>query len=84
MGNLEKSNKQKNVVFNASIDDLTIINTKLIEKFKENNVKYTADNLYSELELIKKDPNNSFIYHIVKTYLKKYGYINNKNIIIKT
>lgn len=84
MDNLEKNKKQKNIIHKASIEDLGVINKKLIEKFKENNIKYTSDNIYSELELIKKDPHNSFIYDIIKKYMIECGHKPNKHYIISS
>lgn len=71
-------------IFSVSNKDLLIINQLLIEKFKKNNITVNPDSIFSELELIKKDPKNSFLYDIVKNYLIKDNIVNNKKIIIDT
>lgn len=66
MRHLEKFNEhseQKNI-------DYDEINNQLIEKFKENNLEPSIDNIYADFEILRKDKINSFVFQIVKQYLK--------------
>lgn len=62
--------KFENHVKTLSEEDLNYINNKFLKKIKENNLKPTTYNIYSDLELLKKDKKNSFIFWIIKDFLK--------------
>ena len=47
-------------------EDIENINNLLIDKFKENNLPTDLNSIYSELNLVKSDANNSYLYHIIK------------------
>jgi hypothetical protein len=61
-------NKYKKIIVTET--DLENINKLLINKFEENNINPNIDAIYSELELIKKDTNNSFLFYIIKSYFQ--------------
>jgi len=52
-----------------SDDDLNYIQKLLIDKMTENNIEITTNNIYSELELLKKDKKNSLIFYVIKDFL---------------
>lgn len=53
-----------------SEEDLNYINTKLLDKIKSDNIEPNIHAIYSDLELLKKDKKNSFIFWIIKDFLK--------------
>lgn len=67
----EHTDKQKIITTEEDFDN---INTKFINKIKENGLDPNIDTIYSDLELLKKDKTNSFIFHIIKDFLKEKGY----------
>lgn len=46
-----------------------------LNKIKESGLETNIDNIYADVELFKKDKYNSFIYHIVKEYLKSNDFV---------
>jgi hypothetical protein len=76
MKHLEKfdgyNERPKNII--PSESDFEEINKELLNKIKENGIEPNIDAIYSDLELLKKDKTNSFIFHIVKKYLIKNNY----------
>lgn len=53
-----------------SEEDLDYINNKLIDKIKEKGLTPNTQAIYSDLELLKKDKKNSFIFWIIKDFLR--------------
>jgi len=55
---------------NLTEKDYSVIDKQLQNKIIEKGLEVNAQSIYSDLELLKKDKMNSFIYWIVKDYLK--------------
>jgi hypothetical protein len=54
--------------------NFTEIKKEFISKLKKEKLDINSNNIYADLELLKKDKTNSFIYHIVEKYLIKNNY----------
>jgi len=79
---LEKFKKYTRIPL--SEEDLIYIDNLVINKLKENNLEPNVDNIYADLELLKKDKKNSFIYWIMLDFLKSKNYDNGVQNIMKT
>lgn len=66
MKHITKFNKYQNIELTS--EDIDNINILLLNKFKEHNIETNLHSIYSELELIKKDPKNSYLYNIISNY----------------
>lgn len=79
MNHLEKFNE-----YNEEIIDYNEIDNQLINKLKESNLKPNIDNIFADYEFLKKDRTNSFIFQIVKKYLKENNFDYKIQNIMKT
>ena len=68
MKHLEDSRK-----INITEEDLNNIEILLFNKMKENDIEPNIDNIYFELDLLKKDRANSLIYFVIKQYFNIYS-----------
>lgn len=86
MKHLEKfdgyNERPKNII--PSDSDFEDFNKKLLDKMKENGIEPNINAIYSDLELLKKDKTNSFIFHIIKNYLKTTEYDASMQNIMRT
>ena len=73
MKHLEKFDKYKDKI-NLNEIDFNFINTQFLNKIEESGLEPNPQTIYSDLELLKKDKNNSFIFWIVREYLKNNDY----------
>jgi hypothetical protein len=77
-------NFEDNTKIKLEDEDFTNIDNLLLDRIKENDLTPDIDTIYSEFELLKKDKMNSFIFHIVKKYLKDNGQDSGIQNIMKT
>jgi hypothetical protein len=71
MKSLEK--KEREIVLSEISFDK--IQELFLNKISESGLETNIDNIYADVELLKKDKYNSFIYYIVKEYLKSNGFV---------
>lgn len=86
MKHLEKfdgyNERPKNII--PSDSDFDDIDNQLINKMKENGIEPNSYAIYSDLELLKKDKTNSYIFHIIKDYLIKNDHDSTMQDIMRT
>lgn len=67
-----------------SDEDFDNINIELINTLKNSGIEPNAQSIYTDLEILKKHKMESFIYHIIRNFLKSKGYDQSVQSIMKT
>jgi hypothetical protein len=67
-----------------SDEDYDKINKEFLDKIKSSGIEPNISAIYTDIELLKKDKMNSFIFYIIRRYLRSKGYDDGFQSIMKT